>query len=257
MSWFSLCYAARMSRPRNIPDLGCLPVERRIRMPAILDFDELFSSHQAMLPGIMASAATLARRPSSFEMRRAQFLALREWIQLSSAFAIPLYACETDREQQQPRELWLRIGHHWIREQDMDGGMFADPTVKPHDPITWTREEDPAMRVRINIWLLQIEQGFQHWWQHDPEGCLAIQEKPDGSLRDVSEEVFSLPADLRQSAVATNRWPGCVEGGQLPGRLFLHIPSGELVGMRRSQQEHARMQGQVEQTTKSKGTNRL
>jgi hypothetical protein len=219
-----------------------MPVELCIQAPAICDFDELIGDHPALLQQVMKS---LPIHPyGKTTEKRAKFLALREWIMLSSAFDLPCYFCKQETGDG-PGDLWMCVVNHWIGEAQLPDGLFPQDNPGPQNPIPYPVQEDPVMRHHINVWLLQIEMAFQTWWRGSPEGCLAVQ-IPNGNsaLRDVSEQVLTLPADLRARAVATNSWP---EGGAttVSGRIFLHRPSPELVARRRAEQEAQQLDRQT------------
>ena len=231
-----------------------MDIESCILAAAICDFDELIGDYPALLQQVMSS---LPCRPyGKTTETRAKFLALREWIMLSSAFDLPCYFCKQEASDA-PGDLWMSVTNQWIGEAQLPDGLFPEGNPGPKDPIPYPVQEDPLMRYHINIWLLQIEMAFQKWWRNSPEGCLAVQ-IPNGNfaLRDVSEQVLTLPADLRARAVATNSWP---DGGTttVSGRIFLHRPSLDLVARRRAEQQAQELGTQTSASLNDAGGRRL
>lgn len=225
-----------MNRPQD------WPLDQCIATPAICDFDELLGDHPALLREVMGQLPTTPHGGTT--EKRAKFLAMREWIMLSSAFDVPCYFCEQDAAETAPSGLWIRLLDKWIGETQLPDGLFPEDNPGPERAIPYPVAPDPVMRHHINVWLIQIEMTFQAWWRASAEGCLAVQD-PNGvnvPLRDVSEQVFTLPADLRARAVATNRWPDS-GAKEVSGRIFLHRPSAALVAWRRSMQEASALGG--------------
>lgn len=212
-----------------------MKIETCVRPPAICDFDELMGDYPPFLQGVVACLPV--RKAGDPMERRAKFLALREWITLSSAFDIPCYFCKRDAGDAEPATLWIKVVDAWISEDHLDTGLFPLDGLGPQNALPYPMLEDPLMRRQINLWLIQIEAAFQFWWQESPYACLVIQTRGDNDrMEDVTPHILRLPIDLRTKAIARNTWPDG-GSGMSGGKIFLHRPSDTLVAWRQAQQD--------------------
>lgn len=218
-----------MDRPAH------MTVDTCVRAPAICDFDELMGDYHPFLREVVALLPV--RKIGDHTERRAKFLALREWITLSSAFDIPCYFCKQEEGDDEPATLWIKVIDSWISETHIETGLFRGDDAGPQKALPYPVLEDPLMRRLINLWLIQIEHAFQTWWQESAHACLVIQTRgDDGGMEDVTRHVLSLPIDLRTNAIARNIWPDG-GSGMSGGKIFLYKPSNSLVAWRQSQKD--------------------
>jgi hypothetical protein len=235
------------STPSNIA------LDMLIDRKSICDFDELFEDHPALLAEVMASL------PATQDLgaRRGKFLALREWITLSSAYALPCYRLQSTGNMGDG-DLWFKIGQRWIGEVEVDSRLFR--TDDPPDGLLTAFNlclQDELLRWHTSKWLLRIERAFQSWWKNSVEASVVVLLPTQAGMpgRDITELIFGLDPVERSRAVATNSLPG---GGceNISGRVFLHAPSNYLREWRRAQELEAQLENDTATSSELSGTGR-
>lgn len=215
----------------------------QVQKPALADFDELLEIHPVLLREVMAS---LPPAPD-FTSLRGKFLALREWVMLSSAFDIRCHVCQQQWSSTDVPTLWFPIGKRWISETHVETGLFPRDE-SPGATRDFEPPQDRLLRWHINLWLIQIEAAFQAWWRTSPNAVIAMlrpNTRPE-ELEDISEQLLIQSPDLRAKSVATNTYPyrGRTTAA---GRVFLYLPAAQLVKWRLAQDEGSLLQAQTPQ----------
>ena len=231
-------------------DAQPLPVEQRIQGGPIIDFDALFSEYPPCLRGVVAALPL----NSDFTHQRAKFVALREWIMLSSAFDLPCYA-QPQIAPGSPNRLWMRTGTLWIGEEELDHTPLRLGTDEPSGLRRHEVLVDPLLRHHANLALLRIEAAFQQWGATHPDAVVAILRPPRGTARDVSLDLLQLPVEWRHKSVATMAWraPG---SAHYEGKLSLYRPSDALVAQRTAMRQATRLADATVEVARS-GSRRL
>lgn len=226
----------------------------QVKKPALCDFDELFEIHPQLLREVMQSLDLAG----DFTSLRAKFLALREWVQLSSAYDIACHACIQEQSPREVSTLWFRIGKKWVSEAHVETGLFPKQGPGPVAARNFDPPQDKLLRWHTNLWLIQIESAFQAWWRNSPHAVVAMlrpNEYPD-QLVDISEQLLVSQPDKRAKSVATNTYPyrGRTTAA---GRVFLYRPTSELVKWRMAQDQARDMQQATHQITTESDVRRL